>query len=95
MGNWSSYSEEWEKQRIRRMIDETEAARIAFERKLRTYKAMVRLLETIKYYWTLLSVHIRMTIDRAYREEIKQGTDGLEEKTIKAIADAVKEDKNS
>ena len=95
MGNWSPYSEEWEKQRLRRMIDETEAARLAFERKPQIYKAMVRLLETIKYYWTLLVVHIRMTIDRTYREEIKQGTDGLEEKTIKAIADTMEDDKDS
>lgn len=77
------------------MIDETEAARLAFERKPKIYKTTVRLLETIKYYWALPVVHIRMGIDREYREEIKQGTDGLEEKTIKAIADAVNEDKNS
>ena len=33
MGNWSPYSEEWEKQHARKVIENTNAARIEFEKK--------------------------------------------------------------
>ena len=38
MGNWSPYSEEWEKQHIKKMIENSETARLAFEKKPWIYK---------------------------------------------------------
>ena len=40
-----------------------------------------------------MAIHIRMIFDRKYREEVNHAVDGLEEKTLKAIVDLVKEDK--
>ena len=33
MGNWSPYSEEWEKQHLKKMIEKSETARLTFEKK--------------------------------------------------------------
>ena len=93
MGNWSPYSEEWEKQHLKKIIEKSETARLAFEKKPWIYKATVRLLKTIQYYLSLMAIHIRMIFDRKYREEVNHAVDGLEKKTLKAIVDLVKEDK--
>ncbi len=93
MGNWSPYSEEWEKQHLKKMIEKSETARLAFEKKPWVYKAIVRLLKTIQYYSSLLAIHIRMIFDRKYREEVTHAVDSLEEKTLSAIVDLVNEDK--
>lgn len=82
MGNWSPYSEEWEKQRINRK------AQAAFEAKSRAYQAYHRLKGTISYYWTLLAIQIRRLFDRKYREEM----DSMEEKGIQFFVDMVKDD---
>ena len=89
MGNWSPYSEEWEKQHLKKMIEKSETARLAFEKKPWIYKAIVRLLKTIQYYLSLMAIHIRMIFDRKYREEVNHAVDGLEEKTLRAIADMI------
>ena len=86
MGNWSPYSEEWEKNRIRKVIDETEAARREFEQKPWLYKVIVKYWGTICYYWNLLKVHIRMFFDRDYREKMKHEIDG----GIKVFADMIR-----
>ena len=93
MGNWSPFSEEWEKQQIKKMIEKSETSRLAFEKKPWIYKAIVRLLKTIQYYLSLMAIHIRMTFDRKYREEVNHAVDGLEEKTLRAIADMMNDDK--
>lgn len=93
MGNWSPYSEEWEKQHLKKMIEKSETARLTFEKKPWIYKATVRLLKTIQYYLSLMAIHIRMIFDRKYREEVKHAVDGLEEKTLRAIVDMMNDDK--
>ena len=84
---------ECEKQQIKKMIEKSETARLAFEKKPWIYKAIVRLLKTIQYYLSLMAIHIRMIFDRKYREEVNRAVDGLEEKTLSAIVDLVNEDK--
>ena len=93
MGNWSPYSEEWEKQHLKKMIENSETARLAFEKKPWIYKVTVRSLKTIQYYLSLMAIHIRMIFDRKYREEVNHAVNGLEEKTLRAIVDFVNEDK--
>ena len=93
MGNWSPYSEEWEKQHLKKLMEESDATRREFERKPRIYKAIVRLWQTIMYYGELLAMQIRMAFDPKYRKEVRQAVDGLEEKTLKAIVDIVNEDR--
>lgn len=94
MGNWSPYSEEWERQRIKKFIEENDTARKEFEKKPCLYKMTVRLWETVKYYGSLLTIHFRMLIDREYRKEMKQITNDLEEKVFITIVNVVKEDGN-
>ena len=86
-------SEEWEKQHLKKIMKETESARVEFEKKPWIYKAAVRLWQTIEYYGWLLAITIRKVFDRKYREEMSQEVSGMEEKTIKAIADLLTEDK--
>ena len=74
-------------------MKETESARTEFEKKPWVYKAAVRLWQTIAYYGWLVAITIRKTFDRKYREEMSQAVSGMEEKTIKAIADLLTEDK--
>lgn len=92
MGNWSPYSEEWEKQRARKVIEDSNAARIEFEKKPWAYKAIVRASGTISYYWSLLVVRARMFFDREYQDEVNRATKDLEKKGIKAIADILTDD---
>ena len=66
MGNWSPYSEEWEKQHVRKVIENANATRIEFEKKPWAYKAIVRASGTIRYYWSLLKIRVRMFFDREY-----------------------------
>ena len=94
MGNWSPYSEEWERQRIKRVIEENDTARKAFEKKPWPYKMAVRLWETVKYYGSLLTIHFHMLIDREYRKEMKQITDDLEEKVFQTVVSMTKKDGN-
>ena len=63
MGNWSPYSEEWEKQHLKKIMKETESARVEFEKKPWIYKAAVRLWQTIEYYGWLLAITIRKVFD--------------------------------
>ena len=93
MGNWSPYSEEWEKQHIRKIIKEAKTAYIEFEKKPGIYKVLCRLRQTIEYYLWFLAITIRKTFDRKYREEMYQTVSSMEEKTIKAIADLMIEEK--
>ena len=92
MGNWSPYSEEWEKQHVKKVIENANAAWIEFEKKPWAYKAIVRASKTISYYWSLLSIHVRMFFDREYRDEVNRVTKDLEGKGIKAIADILTDD---
>ena len=92
MGNWSPYSKEWEKQHLQKIIDGAETARIEFEKKPWIYKAIVRLGQTISYYWSLLVIRIRMLFDYEYRQEMQQATKGLEEKVLRAVVDFVNEE---
>ncbi len=92
MGNWSPYSKEWEKQHLQKIIDGAETARIEFEKKSWIYKAIVRLGQTISYYWSLLVIRIRMLFDYEYRQEMQQATKGLEEKVLRAVVDFVNEE---
>ena len=92
MGNWSPYSKEWERQHLQKIIDGAETARIEFEKKPWIYKAIVRLGQTISYYWSLLVIRIRMLFDHEYRQEMQQATKGLEEKVLRAVADLVNEE---
>ena len=92
MGNWSPYSEEWEKQHARKVIENANAARIEFEKKPWVYKAIVRASGTISYYWSLLIIRVRMFFDQEYRDEVNRVTKDLEEKGIKAIADILTDD---
>ena len=91
MGNWSPYSEEWEKQHARKVIENANAARIAFEKKPWAYKAIVRASGTISYYLSFLKIRVRMLFDREYRDEVNRVTKDLEEKGLKAIADILTE----
>ena len=93
MGNWSPYSEEWEKQRLEKAMDQLNAERRAFEKKPKPYKAMVRLCKTIKYYGSLAVIHIRMVFDRKYREEVRHSVDEMDDKMIRFLADIAKADK--
>ena len=93
MGNWSPYSKEWERQHLQKIIDGAETARIEFEKKPWIYKAIVRLGQTISYYWSLLVIRIRMLFDHDYRQEINQATNELEEKILKAAVDMVNEER--
>ncbi len=81
MGNWSPYSEEWEKQRINKKAEE---ARAAYEKNPRLYRAM----GTIRSYETLLLIHLRRLFDRKYREEMVS----MQEKTLNFFVDMVKDD---
>ena len=92
MGNWSPYSEEWEKQHLKKIMNETEPARVEFEKKPWIYKAIVRLLGTISYYWSLLVLRIRKIFDREYRQEVKQATNELEEKILRSAVDMVNDE---
>jgi hypothetical protein len=92
MGNWSPYSKEWERQHLQKIIDGAETARIEFEKKPWIYKAIVRLGQTISYYWSLLVIRIRMLFDYEYRQEMQQATKGLEEKVLRAVVDFVNEE---
>jgi len=92
MGNWSPYDEEWEKQHTRKAIGNANAARIEFEKKPWIYKAMIRFVDTISYYWSFLTLHIRMFFDREYRKEVNQARKDFEEKGLKAIVDTLTED---
>ena len=92
MGNWSPYSKEWERQHLQKIIDGAETARIEFEKKPWIYKAIIRLGQTISYYWSLLVIRIRMLFDHEYRQEMQQATKGLEEKVLRAVADLVNEE---
>ena len=92
MGNWSPYSKEWERQHLQKIIDGAETARIEFEKKPRIYKAIVRLGQTISYYWSLLVIRIRMLFDHKYRQEMQQATKGLEEKVLRTVVDFVNEE---
>lgn len=54
MGNWSPYSKEWEKQHLKKMMEEIEAARIAFEKKPWIYKSIygsLRRYDIIARFW--------------------------------------------
>ena len=88
MGAWSQYSEEWEKQRAERILAEMEAARQEFERKPRAYKAAMRFIGTVRYYWSFVCVHIRRLFDRHYREEMEAL---LERDVIKTMAEILKD----
>ena len=92
MGNWSPYSKEWERQHLQKIIDGAETARVEFEKKPRIYKAIIRLGQTISYYWSLLLIRIRMLFDHEYRQEMQQATKGLEEKVLRAVVDFVNEE---
>ncbi len=92
MGNWSPYSKEWERQHLQKIIDGAETARIEFEKKPWIYKAIVRLGQTISYYWSLLVIRIRMLFDHEYRQKMQQATKGLEEKVLRAVVDFVNEE---
>ena len=94
MGNWSPYSEEWEKQRIKRAIADAEAKRIAFEQKPRIYQAIVKFVSTIRYYFELLVIRVRMLFDRQYRDEVHHITED-DAKTLRAIVDILKDDDES
>ena len=93
MGNWSPYSEEWEKQHIRKIIKEAKTAYCEFEKKPKIYKVLFRLRQTIAYYGWLLEITIRKAFDRKFREEIHQSVSDMEEKAIKAIADLMVEER--
>ena len=93
MGNWSPYSEEWEKQRLEKAMDQLNAERRAFEKKPKPYKAMVHFCQTIKYYGSLAVIHIRMAFDRKYREEVRHSVDEMDNKMIRFLADIVKANK--
>ena len=95
MGNWSPYSKEWERQHLQKIIDDAENARLEFEKKPWIYKVIIRLGETISYYWSLLVIRIRILFDHEYRQEIKQATDGLEEKILRAAVDMVNEERKT
>ena len=81
MGNWSPYSEYWEKQRVKKIIKEAKNTHAEFEKKPRIYKKAVKFYGTIQYYCTLLSIHIHRVLNRKYRDEMDRAVDGLEEKT--------------
>ena len=92
MGNLSHYSKQWYRQHLQKIIDGAETARIEFEKKPWIYKAIVRLGQTISYYWSLLLIRIRMLFDHEYRQEMQQATKGLEEKVLRAVVDFVNEE---
>ncbi len=92
MGNWSPYSEEWEKQHARKVIENANATRTEFEKKPWAYKAIVTATGTISYYWSLLILHIRVLFDREYRKEVNQARKDFEEKGLKTIVDILTED---
>ncbi|MBR5108834.1 MAG: hypothetical protein IK099_01465 [Clostridia bacterium] len=91
MGNWSPYSEEWEKQRTKKIIEENDKTRKEFEQKKWLYKASVRFLETIKYYSSLLLIHFHMLVDREYRKEMKQLTSNLENNVFRPFVNMLQE----
>ncbi len=92
MGNWSPYSEEWEKQRVKKIITETNAARIEFEKKPPIYKALYRFAGTMRYYSSLLFIHFRRLFDRKYREEMEREIDEADDKALRYLAELLKED---
>ena len=92
MGNWSPYSKEWERQHLQKIIDGAETVRLEFEKKPWIFKAIIRLGQTIIYYWSILLIRIRMLFDHEYRQEMQQATKGLEEKVLRAVADLVNEE---
>ncbi len=89
MGNWSPYSEEWERQRIEKFIEKADAARKEFEKKPRIYKTIVRGIASIKYYGSLFAIHTRMIFDRQYREQVIRETDDM--KGMEAIIEIFRE----
>ena len=92
MGNWSQYSEEWEKQHAKKVIYNANAARIEFEKRPWAYKVIVRASGSISYYWSLLKIQVRMFFDREYRDEVNRVTKDFEEKGMRAIADILTDD---
>lgn len=96
MGNWSPYSKEWERQHLQKIIDGAETPRLEFEKKPWICKAIIRIGQTISYYWSLLLIRIRMLFDHQYRQEMKEATKDLEEKVLRAVVDLVnKEQKDN
>ncbi len=91
MGNWSPYSQAWEKQRVEKTMDQLNARRSAFEKKPKLLRALVRFCQTIAYYGALWGMHLRMVFDRKYREEARQSLDGMEEKMLRRLADIAKD----
>ena len=89
MGNWSPYSEEWERQRIEKFIEKADAARKEFEKKPWLYKAVIRGIQTIRYYGSLFTIHVRMIFDRKYREKVIRETEEM--KGMQGIIDIFRE----
>ena len=69
MGNWSPYSEEWEKQHLKKIMNETEPARVEFEKKPWIYKAAVRLDCLHSKRYVLLLFHQKALLPSVHFQE--------------------------
>ena len=77
MGNWSPYSEEWEKAHVESVLDiaaeECVHNKAVFEGLPRPVQALIKAGQTARYYLDIALIQIRKRIDRKYREEMEAG----------------------
>ena len=81
MGYFSPYSEEWERQRIKKTLDqmamEYQRKKAAFNRLPRLIQALVRAGQTAGYYLTIFRIYLQKKFYRKYRQEVEAGADQI------------------
>ena len=89
MGNWSPYSEEWEKQHVQKVIEEAQKQFDEFEKKPWLYKKIFMLKGTIGYYCSVVKIEIRKFFDKEYRDRIDAERKRIEEEGLQKIRDFI------
>ena len=88
MGKFSPYSEEWERQRIKKTLDqmamEYQRKKAAFNRLPRPIQALVRAGQSVSYYLPIFRIYLRKKVDRQYHQEMAAGV-----KQIKKLVEMV------
>ena len=92
MGNFSPYSEEWEKQHMNKVItramEEYAQRKAAFEKLPKPIQLLIIAGEKTSYYVDIAYIQIRKCVDRKYREAMEAGTAELKAKIEAAINDS-------
>lgn len=77
MGKFSPYSEEWEKARIKKALDQMSAEylhrKAAFEKLPRPIQAFIRAGQTVSYCCSIAWIGVRKAVNPRYRREMEAG----------------------